>query len=266
MIASAMQKPSPFQLIIIHSFSRFFRDGIEFGIYERKLAKNGVKVISITQPTGEDSAGEMMRRIINMFDEHQSKEISKHVSRSMKENARQGFFNGSRAPFGYRSETTDTSGSRGRKKKKLAIDETEADVVRLIYRLYLTGLDGRMMGVKEIAKHLTETGQLMRGKPWTTQKVHTILSDTLYMGDCFFNVRDSKTMKDRAPEEWVKTTIPAIVDAAMFEQVRAVREARTPQSSEAVPKALCSPVMLAGIIRCGKCGHRMTLAPFKQLI
>ena len=57
----------------------------------RKLAKNKVKVISITQPTSDDAGGEMMRRIICMFDEHQSKEISKHVSRSMKENARQGY-------------------------------------------------------------------------------------------------------------------------------------------------------------------------------
>lgn len=32
----------------------------------------------------------MMRRIINLFDEHQSKENSKHTSRAMKENAWQG--------------------------------------------------------------------------------------------------------------------------------------------------------------------------------
>ena len=45
----------------------------------------------------------MMRRIINLFDEHQSKENSKHTSRAMCENARQGFYNGSKAPFGYKT-------------------------------------------------------------------------------------------------------------------------------------------------------------------
>ena len=264
MIADAMQKPSPFQIILIHSFSRFFRDGIEFGVYERKLAKNGVKVISITQPTSEDSAGEMMRRIINMFDEHQSKEISKHVSRSMKENARQGYYNGTRAPYGYRSEATDVSGTRGRKRKKLAIDQVEADVVRLIYRLYIDGLNGHAVGVKEIAKHLTEHGHLVRGMPWTLQKVHTVLSDTLYTGEYFFNVRDSKANKQRPPEEWVKTEIPAIVDAATFERVRLVREARAPGKDTAVPKSISSPVLLAGIIKCGVCGHRMTLSTGKS--
>jgi site-specific DNA recombinase len=99
MINDAMMKPPAFMAIIIHSLSRFFRDGIEFGVYERKLGKAGVKVISITQQTSDDSAGEMMRRIITMFDEHQSNEISKHVSRCMKENARQGYFNGSSPPL-----------------------------------------------------------------------------------------------------------------------------------------------------------------------
>lgn len=117
MIADAMMKPPVFEAIIIHSLSRFFRDGIEFGVYERKLIKNKVKVVSITQPTSDDAGGEMMRRIISLFDEHQSKEISKHVSRSMKENARQGYFNGSRPPYGYDSVATDKSASRGRMKK-----------------------------------------------------------------------------------------------------------------------------------------------------
>ena len=58
-----------------------------------------------------------MRRIISTFDEYNSKENSKHTSRAMKENARQGFFNGSKPPFGYTAVATETSGSHGRKKK-----------------------------------------------------------------------------------------------------------------------------------------------------
>ena len=107
-----------------------------------------------------------MRRIINLFDEHLSKENSKHTTRAMKENARQGFFNGSMPPFGYLSASTETSGSHGRKKKKLAINEAEAGIVRMIYDFYLNGLNGKTVGIKELAKHLTEKGLLMRSKPW----------------------------------------------------------------------------------------------------
>lgn len=58
----------------MRSLSRFFRDFIEFALYERRLNKAGVKVISITQQTSEDPAGEMARRIFSMFDEYKRKE------------------------------------------------------------------------------------------------------------------------------------------------------------------------------------------------
>ncbi len=51
MIADATQPPSPFDAILVHSRSRFFRDLFEFLQYERILKKAGVKVVSITQET-----------------------------------------------------------------------------------------------------------------------------------------------------------------------------------------------------------------------
>ncbi len=261
MIADAMMKPPAFEVIVIHSLSRFFRDGIEFGVYERKLAKNKVRVVSITQPTSDDAGGEMMRRIITLFDEHQSKEISKHVSRTMKENARQGYFNGSRPPFGYQAVATDRAASRGRVKKKLEINEAEAGLVRQVYDWYLHGLDGRVMGCKEIGKHLTGKGLSMRGSPWTLQKIHSMLSDPTYMGDYYFNMRDSKNKVMRPVEEWVKTAIPAIIDAATFERVRAKREERAPNKTP--PRRVSSPTLLTGLLKCGICGHAMTLVTGK---
>lgn len=49
----------------------------------------GVALISITQDVVEgDPAQVMMRKVIALFDEYQSKENAKHVLRAMKENAR----------------------------------------------------------------------------------------------------------------------------------------------------------------------------------
>jgi hypothetical protein len=87
-------------LILVHSYSRFFREAFEQEFYLRKLGKHGVKVVSITQPVGDESepVQAMMRKVIALFDEYQSKENAKHVIRSMKENARQGFWNGANRP------------------------------------------------------------------------------------------------------------------------------------------------------------------------
>ena len=95
MIAEATMDPPPFEAIIVHSQSRFFRDAIDFGLYERQLNKANVQLVSITQPTASDPAGGMMRRLFSVFDEYQSKENGKHTLRAINENARQGFFNGS---------------------------------------------------------------------------------------------------------------------------------------------------------------------------
>ena len=102
MIDAATTKPAAFDVIVVHSFSRFFRDQFQLEFYVRRLAKNGVRLVSITQELGDDPMSNMIRQIMALFDEYQSKENAKHTLRAMKENARQGFWNGSLPPIGYR--------------------------------------------------------------------------------------------------------------------------------------------------------------------
>jgi DNA invertase Pin-like site-specific DNA recombinase len=193
MIADATLSPRPFEAIIIHSLSRFFRDALEFGLYERKLKKAGVVVISITQQTGNDPSGEMARKLFSLFDEYQSKENAKHTLRAMKENARHGYWNGSIAPFGYRVTDAGISGSRGRQKRRLEVDPAEADTVLKVYDLYLHGLNGHSMGMKNLCAYLNAHGMTMRGKPWRIQKMNDVLSDRVYMGEFYFNRNDWRT-------------------------------------------------------------------------
>jgi site-specific DNA recombinase len=102
MMEAGRAKPSAFDVVIVRSFSRFFRDHFELEFYVRKLAKNGVKLVSITQAMGDDPMHVKMRQIMALFDEYQSKENGKHTLRAMPENARQGYWNGSLPPIGYR--------------------------------------------------------------------------------------------------------------------------------------------------------------------
>jgi len=88
MIEAGTIRPALFDVVVVHSFSRFFRDHFELEFYVRRLAKNGVKLISMTQALGDDPMHVMMRQIMALFDEYQSKENGKHTLRAMKENAR----------------------------------------------------------------------------------------------------------------------------------------------------------------------------------
>jgi hypothetical protein len=68
MIEAGTSKPAPFDVVVVHSFSGFFRDHFELEFYVRKLAKNGVKLLSITQEMGDDPMHVMMRQIMALYD------------------------------------------------------------------------------------------------------------------------------------------------------------------------------------------------------
>jgi site-specific DNA recombinase len=76
------------------------------------------------------------------------------------------------------------------------------------------------------------------------------------MGDYYFNVYDSKAKVKRPPSEWVKTSIPPIIDAKVFELVRSKRALRAPDQTPA--RITSSPNLLTGILKCGVCGGGMT--------
>src|SRR5262249_61127812 len=121
--------------------------------YARRLANNGGRLAPITQKLGDDPMSNRIRQIMALFDEYQSKENAKPTLRAMKENARQGFWNGSLAPIGYR--IVESSEQRGhRTKKTLEIDPIQAETVRQIFRLAREGNGSSgSMGVKSIATH-----------------------------------------------------------------------------------------------------------------
>ncbi|WP_172265710.1 recombinase family protein [Caulobacter sp. RHG1] len=257
MIDTAMAKPPPFHVILVHSFSRFFRDQFLFEFYARKLAKNGVRIVSITQEVGDDPMGVMVRQMMNLFDEYQSRENAKHTLRAMKENARQGFWNGSHPPMGYRVVAAEQRGEKI--KKKLEIDPIGAETVRKIYRLALFGVGGSgPMGIKSIATYLNDHNITTRaGGRWGVGTVHHTLTRTTYIGEHVFNSRNWASQELKDETERVVMQVPPLVDRDTFEAVQNAMALRNPRTM--APRFVTSPILLGGICFCSLCGNAMTL-------
>ncbi|WP_321363866.1 recombinase family protein [uncultured Celeribacter sp.] len=261
MIEAGTSKPAAFDVVVVHSFSRFFRDHFELEFYVRKLAKNGVKLVSITQEMGDDPMHVMMRQIMALFDEYQSKENAKHVLRALKENARQGFWNGSLPPIGYRVVDAEQRGAK--MKKKLEIDPLHADTVRMIYRLALEG-DGMSgpMGVKAIVNHLNGNRIYTRnGGRWGIGQLHRVLTRRTYIGEHQFNKR-SKKGEVKPEKEVVTVPVPPLIDRETFDAVQARLKANNPKVTP--PRVVSGPNLLTGICYCGNCGGAMTLRTGKS--
>ena len=261
MIEAGTSKPPAFDVVVVHSFSRFFRDEFEMEYYYRKLAKNGVKLVSMTQELGDDPIHQMMRRIMSLFDEYQSKENAKHVLRALKENARQGFWNGSLPPIGYRVVDAEQRGTK--MKKKLEIDPLHADTVRLIFRLASEG-DGTSgpMGVKNIVSYLNRNRMFTRsGGRWGIGQLHRVLTRRTYIGEHRFN-RRSKKGEVKPEEEVVTVAVPPLIDLEIFEAVQKRLQVNNPKVTP--PRVVSGPNLLTGICYCGNCGGAMTLRTGKN--
>jgi site-specific DNA recombinase len=263
MIDAATTKPPAFDVILVHSFSRFFRDQFQLEFYVRRLAKAGVRLVSIRQELGDDPMSNMIRQIMALFDEYQSRENAKHTLRAMKENARQGFWNGALPPIGYR--IVEAAEQRGhRTKKSLEIDPIQAETVRSIFRFAREGNGSSgPMGVKSIAKHLNEARIRTRdGERWGVDAVHKVLTRTTYIGRHRFNTKYWKTRERKPEAEVVEMIVPPIIDVAEFEAVQTLLKARSPAMT--APRVVSGPTLLTGICFCAACGGAMTLRTGKS--
>ena len=256
MLSQAYAKPPAFDVIVVHSLSRFFRDHLELGLHDKNLRKNKVKLISITQLTDDDANGEMIRTINAVFDGYQSKETAKHTLRSMLENARQGYHNGSKPPFGFSVKEVNLPGRKD-SKKILEIDLEEAEVIRTVFNLYLDNSNG----VKGVAATLNDRGIQNRGKHLSSTMVHDILTNRLYIGERVFNRHHWKTGELKPESEWIKVQVEPIVSEEIFLLVQEKLHSRSPAVSH--PKRLSSPRLLTGILKCGHCNANMTMATGK---
>jgi site-specific DNA recombinase len=99
MLADAKSKE--FDVLGTLTTSRFFRDAMGARVYKAKLAKLGVKVVAVHQEVNDDPMGNFIEGVFELIDQYESDINSFHTLRAMKENARQGYYNGSRPKFGF---------------------------------------------------------------------------------------------------------------------------------------------------------------------
>ena len=251
MIAEACSPSKPIDVVIVHSQSRFARNTLDLLHYTKKLEKAGVQFVSITQDIGNGDQADVLRTILGAMDEYQSKETSKHVKRSMCENARQGFWNGSQPPLGYRTYIAEKRGKKD--KKKLEINPTEAEIVKRVFRLYVHG-EGEQgqLGLKAIASLLNREGFTTRkGSLFMMQYIHKILTNEIYISKYVFNKRDSKTGKIKPEDQWIKLTTPRIINDIEFYAARDRLQHNHPLVT--APRIVNSSILLTGLVHCSKC-------------
>ena len=228
--------------------------------YTNTLVITPQKIYDLQDEYDRDSFERELKRG-NEFLEYQKKIMQRGTLLSVS----QGNFVGSKPPYGY-DKVWVQEGKR--KCPTLAINETEAEAVRLMFHLYVNE-DLRM---PSIAKRLDELGfKTPRGsKHWSMASVKDMLINIHYIGKIKWNwrktltvVEDSEIVKTRPKSKIGEYLIydgrhEAIVSEEMFNkaQEKMGRNHRAKGTTKVV-----NP--LASLLRC-QCGMVMTLRTYKS--
>lgn len=174
MIGIAKQPNHPIDVILVWKYSRFARNQEESIVYKSMLKKDGVEVVSISEPLIDGPFGSLIERIIEWMDEYYSIRLSGEVIRGMKEKALQHGYQ-STPPLGY-----DAVGGG----KPFAINEDEFKIVSYIMHLY----DDENRDPTRIARMCNDLGyRTKRGNPFERRTITYILQNPFYSGTVLWN-------------------------------------------------------------------------------
>ncbi len=231
---------------ILWNTARFARHRALAAWTKFNLRKHGTELVYVSQKinTATDE-GWLLEGLFELMDENYSRTVSKDTLRSMMKNARDGFFNGGRVPYGY---VVIADGKR----KRLAMLEEEACVVRRIFAECVGGA-----GTKAIALWLNQVGISRRGQKWTKNTVGYLLRNWVYVGYVTFNRLHSATRAKQPEQAWVRTkSHPEIVSEEQFALVQQVMSEREPKRNGG---SALSQYLFTGLAKCGACGMGMQI-------
>ena len=228
MIADSKQKL--FDTVIVWKIDRFSRDKYDSVFYKNTLKKNGVSVISATEPIDDTPEGQLMESIFEGFSVYYIKDLSMKVSRGMTENVLNCKFNGGALTFGYQIDEN----------KHFQLNPDTAPIVQDIFIRYAEGESAR-----SILNSLIEQGvKNQRGKNLTYSFVTNILKNRRYLGEYRF--------KDTVVENaFTPLVTPEIFDKC---QERLSANKRNPAHF----KEVADKYLLTGKIFCCHCGSTMS--------
>lgn len=244
MIGTAKQSPPPFSAVLLWKFSRFARNQEESIFYKSMLRKNGVEVISISEPTIEGPFGSLIERIIEWTDEYYSIRLAGEVRRGMIERVERG---GAVAvpAFGYDI------------KDGVFIPNPEtAPIVKRIFRDYLNGVP-----IVRIARSMNELGiTTTKGNVWENRTVEYILYNPVYIGKIRWNPKHRTRRNYDDPDIMiVDGEHEPIIDKETFEQV----QQRLAEQKKAHPRHMHTEIneeyMLHGLVKCSACGASLSM-------
>ena len=233
-----------FDMVVVKDISRFARNTVDLLQSIRRLKELGINTYFINTNMESMGESEFILTIYAAIAQQESCHISERIKFGKALSAQRG-----RVPtviYGYNRIDNYT----------LEIDPSEALVIRLIFKLYVT--DG--LGCRSVANQLNERGyKTKKGGAWDSTGIRRILTNAIYCGEYSnhkYEVKDciSGTLVPTPKHTHIIHLRPewAIIPKHDFEaaQIRLSERGKGKAGKRYSNKALFS-----NLIVCGECGH-----------
>ena len=243
-------------MILAKSVSRFARNTVDTLSYTRELRSMGIPVIFEEQNINSIyPESEFLITIHGAFAQSESEGISSRVKWGKHQAMRTG-----KANIQYKTLLGYEKGPDG----EMVVNAEQAETVRKIYELYLSGQTLRNI------KEALETGGFKNSAgttEWTTSNLRTILSDEKYCGDVLLQktfIRDCISKQvirntGQLPMYLIQNHHEAIIPRERFDAVQielARRRAQTGGTKKSAPTGMSrysGKYALSGLLFCGEC-------------
>lgn len=181
--------------VVVYRLDRFSRDVADFMATLKRMREYGCEIASVNESFDTSTPmGRAMVGLLAVFAQLESETIGERIKDNLAQAVRsRGIHLGAKPPYGY-----------SRHKGKLSVIPEQAEIVRWIYRQYLSG-----QGTRAIASQLTQRGvpAPRGGRVWRYTSVQTILENPVYMGVVRWNghegIQGHEPIIDR--DTWLRT-------------------------------------------------------------
>jgi len=255
--------------VIVKDLSRFGRNYVEAGQYlEIFFPIMQVRFISVIDDIDSHINPSSMNNISvpfkNVMNEEYCRDISQKVKSTFNLKRENGEYIGGFSPYGYKKHPDN--------KNKLIVDAEAAEVVALIFRLFLEGNPVSCIGAKLNERGIVNptTYKKLQGmnyrhprrvgdELWSATTIRIILTNRMYIGDMVQGKREKvshKVAKIRTvrADKWIikEGTHEAIIDKTTFQSVQDMlrRDTRISTKQNALG-------LFAGFLKCADCGRAL---------
>ena len=250
-------KQKKIDIILTKSISRFARNTVDCLKYIRGLRELGIAVVFEKENINTlESDSELLITLLGAFAQAESESISANVRWGKRQAMREG-----KASIQYKKLYAFEKDSDG----NLRIIPEQAEVVRRIYRQYLSGMSLRMIKHELESKHISNAAG---GTTWTTTVLRSILTNEKYCGDVLLQKTftsdciSRKVIKNtgQLPMYLIQDHHEGIIDRNTFRAAQTEIARRTSVRSPSKKNAptgkssYASKYALSERLVCGECG------------